>query len=183
MKRDMEQFVRIYQAYKDDVLRQVLHYVCDYDTAEEITQNIFYNLYTEESVIREETIRSLLLRIARQDSIDYLRKSKRIMPEDIEFYENDSALALPTTEDVCMEHIYSEMLRENSCTLMQELYRKNEEWYYLILMKYYQGLSGEEIARRMNIKEDVLYSKLYRAKKWIKKNYAAYYKKLIEGKE
>lgn len=66
-------------------------------------------------------------------------------------------------------------LKEN---IFEALYKKNSRWYDVITITYILGKPQKEVAENMGITLDVLHSTLYRAKKWIRKNYAEEYARL-----
>ena len=55
--------------------------------------------------------------------------------------------------------------------ILEALYRKNERWYDAITFTYLLEKPQKEVAEIMGVSPEVLYSMLYRAKRWIRKNY------------
>ena len=47
----------------------------------------------------------------------------------------------------------------------------NERWYEAVTLTYCLEKSQREVAEIMGVSVEVLHSMLYRAKKWIRKNY------------
>ena len=68
-------------------------------------------------------------------------------------------------------------LKEN---IFEALYKKNPRWYDVITITYILGKPQKEVAENMGITLDVLHSTLYRAKQWIRKNYAEEYAHLSD---
>ena len=50
---------------------------------------------------------------------------------------------------------------------------ENERWYEAMTMVYCLGRKQKDVADAMGISLDVLTALLYRARKWVKKNYSS----------
>ena len=61
------------------------------------------------------------------------------------------------------------------------LFEENKRWYDAIMAVYLLEKPQKEVAREMGISLEVLHSMLYRAKKWIRKNYEKRYRYLDEA--
>lgn len=61
------------------------------------------------------------------------------------------------------------------------LFEENKRWYDAIMAVYLLEKPQKEVAREMGISLEVLHSMLYRAKKWIRKNYEKKYRYLDEA--
>jgi len=58
------------------------------------------------------------------------------------------------------------------------LRKENESWYQIVNLIFCLEKPHDVVAKELGISKDVLYSKLYRAKKWIRKNFEDEYKNL-----
>ena len=79
-----------------------------------------------------------------------------------------------------------EVLRQKDCrelhdTIFADLYEKNSRWYEAVTVSYTLDKPQKEVADKMGISVDTLYSTLYRAKQWIKKHYEEQFHQL-DGK-
>ena len=79
-----------------------------------------------------------------------------------------------------------EVLRQKECrelhdTIFADLYEKNSRWYEAVTVSYTLDKPQKEVAEKMGISVDTLYSTLYRAKQWIKKYYEEQFHQL-DGK-
>ena len=66
-----------------------------------------------------------------------------------------------------------EVFRQKECrelhdTIFADLYEKNSRWYEAVTVSYTLDKPQKEVAEKMGISVDTLYSTLYRAKQWIK---------------
>ena len=59
--------------------------------------------------------------------------------------------------------------------IFDALYRKNPRWYEAITITYVLDKPQKEVAEYMEVTLEVLHSILYRAKQWIRENYAEEY--------
>lgn len=79
-----------------------------------------------------------------------------------------------------------EVFRQKECrelhdTIFADLYEKNSRWYEAVTVSYTLDKLQKEVAEKMGISVDTLYSTLYRAKQWIKKYYEEQFHQL-DGK-
>lgn len=69
----------------------------------------------------------------------------------------------------------NDMLTER---ILEELYDKKKEWYYVIMDICILQMSYEEAAKHLNIEVQVLRARLYRARRYIRKKYGEEYQEL-----
>lgn len=62
--------------------------------------------------------------------------------------------------------------------ILEELYDKKKEWYYVIMDICILQMSYEEAAKHLNIEVQVLRARLYRARRYIRKKYGEEYQEL-----
>lgn len=179
----VEQFESIYHAYKYDVKRVSKKLVHDDDTAEEITQIVFVKLFTQVTVIDESTVRALLLRIASNESMRFLRRQNRFYPIDDEWYDTESILVSEPLEEEYIRKLQGIDTDTFYANVMTALRIHNSEWYDVIFAIYYLGLPREEVAERLGIEISVLYGRVKRAKKWMRKCFKNDYDDMIDWDE
>ena len=173
-----EQFDEIYRTYQNDVYKISLYYTNDEYTAQDITQNVFLRFYCHFENTKIESIRAYLLRSARNLSFNWLRDQKRGIKG--EYIENIPEERVPQY-NVEHEYIKEEQNRANKAFLdrvMTELQQENESWYDILNLIYCLEKSHEEVCDELDLTRDVLYSKIYRAKRWIRKKYEKEYEQL-----
>lgn len=178
MGYDMEKFVGIYHTHKNMVLKIAQHYVKNLDDAEEVMQDVFEELFKAEVPVKDEKIRSYLIQASKNTSIDVLRKKKHFCMDSS---DDERQWKEPTTDSVEEGYMEAFIRRESAelCDcIMHALYCHNREWHQVIHMMYYLEMSGEEISEQLGIDTEILYSRSYRARKWIQKKYKEQYRKL-----
>lgn len=170
---DNNAFDTIYDNYVDEVYKTALRYTCNHHTAEEITQTAFMKLYMNLDHVKEDAIGAWLLTAAKNAALNDNRKRKR---ESLK--ENDTcgeSLSTDHFEDEFIEMLYTEEYKELAHSIFADLYHTNQRWYEAITITYLLEKPQKEVAEVMGINLETLHSMLYRAKKWIKKNYREKY--------
>lgn len=173
-----ERFEKIYQEYHHDVYRISLYYTKNEYEAQDITQKVFYKLYQHFDEIHLESVRAYMFRAARNLSYNWLRDRKRELEGDAERTLLKESLVLPGPEEY---YLHVETLRAKGdffSAVMTQLQQENEMWYDIVNYIYCLNMSHDDVARVLGISKSVLYSKLYRAKQWIRKHYKEEYEKL-----
>ncbi len=172
-----EQFDAIYRAYHNDVYKISLYYTKNEAAAQDIAQNVFYQFYLHCDNINPERIRPYLVRSARNYSYNWLRDMKReVQSEFLENVPEDKVIK----EGVEERYMWIEQRRENRKLvnkIMEGLRQENESWYDIINLIYCLEKSHDDVCDELDITKDVLYSKLYRAKRWLRKTYEKEYHK------
>ena len=172
-----EKFEEFYRTYQNDVYRISLYYTKDEYIAQDIAQKAFYKLYLHFDHVNLDSVRSYLLRTARNFSFNWLRDMKNEQGDYIDNIPEESAI-LHSAED---EYIIDEKQRERkefASEILHKVWEENESWYDILNLIYCLEKPHDEVAKELGISKDVLYSKLYRAKRWLRKHYEDEYLKL-----
>lgn len=123
----------------------------------------------------EELIQPWLLLTTRNMVYDYLRKMQvRKDTHSINGIEDFMVIHEDNTERV-ITRLSHNMLTER---ILEELYDKKKEWYYVIMDICILQMSYEEAAKHLNIEVQVLRARLYRARRYIRKKYGEEYQEL-----
>jgi RNA polymerase sigma-70 factor, ECF subfamily len=136
-RRDAAAFGELYERYLAHVYRYIAYRTARQDVAEDLTSEVFLNAWKtiERFEDRGYTFRAWLLRLAHNEVIDHYRTHKR----DTSLPEYDAhALALAGPE----------LLAETNAdraSLLGALYRLPDEWQQLILLRFVEDFSFEEI--------------------------------------
>lgn len=173
-----ERFERIYRAYQNDVYKISLYYTKDEHTAQDISQKVFYQFYLHMDGVNSDSIRTYLIRSARNLSYNWLRDMKRQVHGDYLDVVAEEDVPQYSTED---DYIRDEQERERKefiAMLLERLREENESWYNVVNLIYCLEKPHDTVAKELGMTREVLYNKLYRAKKWLRKKYEDEYKKL-----
>lgn len=167
-----EKFDSIYRSYAKDVYRACLHISQNEDLAQEMTQQAFVNFYERFETTKVECARAYLIRSARNLLYNYYRDHKR------EWVPEEDEEEVPIIDGIVdsVEHQYFEEMKQTMMgklthEILEDLKAHHEPWYEIIYMIFFLEMSHDEIAEKMGITKEVLYSRLHRAKLWIQKNY------------
>ena len=178
---DKAAFEEIYRENADAVYQTALRYCENHYTAEEITQTVFMKLYVNLENINPKSINSWLLTTAKHMAINRKRHIKReILKENIEYAERKDIVIYDSLEDEYISSLYKEECRELVETIFSDLYSLNPRWYDAVTITYFLEKPQKEVADVMGVKLETLHSMLYRAKKWIRKNYKERFNHLDE---
>ncbi len=167
-----ENLDRIYRAYAKDVYHACFYLTKDEGLSQEMVQQAFLNFYEKNVEVKPECERAYLIQTARNLIYNYFRHTKfEVYQSD----ESDEKFFMDSTTE-CLEDEYLEReLRASRKELSEEILATvkahNEEWYHILYDMFFLEKHHDDIAEELGITKEVLYSRLYRAKVWIRKNY------------
>lgn len=167
-------FDMIYEENAEIVYKVALKYSGNHHEAEEIAQSVFIKLYMNMDYVNPEVARSWLILTAKYMSLNYKRDTQReMLVESMDQLEAEgySEALENSAEDIFMNKLEECELQGYTGDILGALYRKNERWYDAVTFSYVLGKPQKEVAEIMGVSLEVLYSMLYRAKRWIRKNY------------
>ncbi len=173
-----EKFARIYGEYKHDIYIVAMHFAKDYDLAQEITQAAFYKLYLGFDKVREETVRALLIRMVKNILLNRIRDTKREVPGDLlDLLDESDEFTLSLEE----ERIEAEDRKRkvSLChSILERLSKENPSWCEALIEVYYWERPQAEVAEELGVSIEILHSRLYRARQWIRKHYKSEYENI-----
>lgn len=164
LKTDEKFFTELYNTYKNTIYNTAMFILGNRALAEEITQEVFLTIYSKAMEIRHpESIKKWITTVTTNACINCLKKESKIIP-----YEEN-----------VIKNFYD---KSNQSTLEDKLIQKElyEEVFSLILqlpknlkiptiLYYYNDFSYEEISSIMNCPTGTVKSRLFNAKKIIRK--------------
>lgn len=142
-------------------------------------ENVYHknkgNVYRIAKSYSDSHKESWLITTTKNTAINYMKKRKReYLHEDIELYSNQYLEEhIESAEDSVFRNILLKEKQKHSWTILDALYVENERWYEAMTMVYCLGRKQKDVADAMGISLDVLTALLYRARKWVKKNYSS----------
>lgn len=154
---------RLYKENVSKVYRTALYYVEDHYVAEEIVQEAFLKLYDNLGDICMESGPAWLITTAKNMAKNYLRDSKWETPME-EVPEQEVPYSSEGLDAQLIEVLRQKECRELHDTIFADLYEKNSRWYEAVTVSYTLDKPQKEVAEKMGISVDTLYSTLYRAK-------------------
>lgn len=155
-------FEQLFQEYSDVIYRLALYKTNDIDTAEEITQETFLRLWKHiESDKEIDNPKSYLYQITRNLVIDYYRKKKDTSLDNL--IEEGFEPSNQTTKQETLTDIH---LLRSVIDNLDEMYREP------IYLKYIEGYKVKEIARIMEVSENVVSVRISRGKQQLQERFS-----------
>lgn len=162
---DQKAYAEIMQRYKDSIYFMALKMVNNKDDAMDLTVETFAKAFENlEKYKPEYAFSTWLFRIATNNSIDFIRKKRlNVVSLDTLFEEEGEENYLQVRaeglnpEETSIRKQESERLK-NMVEQLPLRYRK------LIVLRYYEELSYEEIAQQMDIPLGTVKAQLFRAR-------------------
>jgi len=147
---DWEAIHFLYVRFSDEVYRFVLTFVHNTHEAEDITQNVFAKLMQaiKKYEPREVPFAAWLLRVARNASLDHMRKQRQIPCEEV--YASDEG--------------HEQLGFERGRSLRDAFQRLPEEQREVVLLRHVKGLSPVEIAAALDKTEGAVHGLHHRGR-------------------
>ncbi|MBP39279.1 MAG: sigma-70 family RNA polymerase sigma factor [Dehalococcoidia bacterium] len=158
---DYDAFNRLVIEYQDAVFAVVLRTVRNRAAAEDITQDAFISAFRKISSYRGGIFRAWLFRIAKNSSLDYLRKvarrSEKSIDEDIVYF---AEIVKDDTQDPVADALNSELARliEHCMGSLSEDHR------FAMVMIDVEGYQYDEAAESARVSIGTVKSRLNRAR-------------------
>ena len=161
-ENDEYRLTRLMNAYGSAVLRVCYLYLKDHALAQDAAQTTFFKAWQALKTLREgSTEKAWLMRIAVNTCKTMLRSHEyRLYAQSPDMDE----LPEPATQD---EHADSTVL--SAVLALPEKYRE------VVMLHYYQGLNGPEVARILHIPQATVLTRLHRARKLLETELKGWY--------
>ena len=180
IERNRKKLAEIYGDYKDDIYRVCLYFTKDQFVAQELAQQVFFNLYQHIDQIEMDGVRGYLIRSARNVCFNYFRDMKYEEAKGSwETLSEDSATII-SVEEIYFRNEEKHQRKTLSKNILERLQQENMDWYIAMNMTYCLGKPHDVVADELGISKDALYSLIYRAKKWIRKHYESEYDDIMK---
>lgn len=170
-------FEVIYRENQHDMYKVALYYTQQEQAAIEITQKAFYNLYLHFDSVDPNSMRAYMGRSIRNMTYNWTRDNKIAKDGNIEDYYED--LMIDSLEEVIIRKEEKKLAYDLASDILSGLYAKNQRWYDVIILVYYLEIPQEQVAKDQGVEKDVISSRLYRAKQWIRQQYREQYKEAL----
>ena len=140
-QRNQKAFGYLYDNYSAALYGIVNSIVTDKETANDVLQNVFINIWKkiESYDATKGRLFTWMLNIARNAAIDEIRskgfkdaQKNQAMPENVDL----AGSTMPVTDDIGLKKILGKL---------------KEEWRVLVDLSYFQGFTHEEISKAMDI--------------------------------
>lgn len=179
--RKEEKFDSIYQACAKDIYKISMYYAKDEDVAQELTQEAFFKLYVHFDNVNPEKACAWLAQTVKHLAFNRTRDSRsEVAGEEIDFII-DTKEAFPSIEEQFFRGEQMKTERELVESIFDSLHEEHPTWYEALTLVYCLEKPQLEVAEELGISLEVLHSRLYRAKQWIRKHYEDRYSEVATG--
>lgn len=158
LEQDLGAFDELMQRHQRLVYSVAIHLVRDSETAFDVTQTVFLKAFQRLDQYRHEAqVKTWLLRITYHESVDSLRRHRLrgALQEPLE--EASPHLAMEAAQE-------RELLqKDDRVQLSRALAGLNERHRLAVILRYFQGLGIQDIARILGCSEGVTKNMLFRS--------------------
>jgi RNA polymerase sigma-70 factor (ECF subfamily) len=152
---DRDAFRELFETYKDRVYSIAFHFTGDESTAKDVTQQVFLKLLTHiHQFRRDSAFTTWLFRLVANTCMDEHRRTRRFLPYEPESLGGEPA-ADAVGDAVVLEHEVAAAVRAAVGHLRPKL-------RLAILLRYFEGLSYEEMAESLGCSKGTVASRLNR---------------------
>lgn len=162
LKRGSEEaFERLFQGYKDRIFNVVFRIVGDMSSSEDVVQEVFLKAIKNIGSFNEKSaVYTWLYRIAVNAAVDFRKKFRPKGTVSIHRFENGEEVLPSPTEGPDKEPQRKEM----AALLHEAMEELSEKHRTILVLREFQGLSYEEIARVLGCSKGTVESRLFRAR-------------------
>lgn len=157
-----DSFRKIVSKYQNKIFSVALSMTSNYKDAEDLTQEVFIQVYKSLHTYQfKSSFSTWIYRITINKALDWKKRKKEnnFQLRDEFFYDN---YPLITTEELFIESIDKDSVNLN-INKLPDIYKE------VINLHYFDNYSYSQIAKKMNIAEKTVESRLYRARLMLKK--------------
>lgn len=160
IKKDERALLRLYKKYQPSVFRYVRSQINNYQTAEELTQDVFLDFIEALRDFRfQSSLKTFIFSIARHKVIDQIRKKKI---KSILFSHLPSFIVEGLKVVFMEDEIDKKELKNKIAKIIDSL---PNDYRLILRLKYIEGIKMKEISRELNLNFKATESLLFRARK------------------
>lgn len=150
-KRDQGAFSELYDRYSPLVYSMVLRIVKATDEAEDLTQEIFLQIWNKAEMFAQDkgSVYTWVVTIARRKAIDRLR-SKEMINKGQSLDVDDNFIALPDTAYMA-NPLHATITGEQESLMRNGLAQLSAEQRTILELSYYEGYTQEQISKKLNV--------------------------------
>ena len=140
------QFENLYKQYKNRIIAYISKRISSQEDAEELTGDIFLNLYKNRGSYEKEKsgMETWIFAITNNRLKNYYRDRKdEILTNSVEIYESSCEISVE-------KEVFQRQMKEDISWALQRLSERERK---ILVKKYYQGKGAREIAEEMQITE------------------------------
>jgi len=160
VNRDEKSLLLVYKKYQPSIFNFVKSQISNYQTAEELTQDIFLDFIEALRDFRfQSSLKTFIFSIARHKVIDQIRKKKI---KNILFSHLPSFIVEGLKVVLIDEEIDKKELQEKIAKIINSL---PNDYQLILRLKYIEGVKIKEISEKLKMNFKATESLLFRARK------------------
>lgn len=184
VEEKQKRFEKVYSRYSALVIKMIFDMTTDFGMAEEVCQNVFMQYFIHMHKVVPGCEKQWLMLTTKRIVIDHYKKASTKYEQLLDEVWEEKFSELQTVDEDRLENSVKRIAqKELANAILQDLRHKNKSWYTIINGLYMEERSTEEIAKKLRISISMLYSKLYRAKLYIRKRYGEQYLEYLKSFE
>ena len=158
MINSTDNFEAAYESHAKSIYRFLFWRTKDQQLAEDLTSTTFEKAWTSRASFHGGSVKSWLYRIARNTLIDHWRKKKELFVEDTDILQEDVRPGAGELLDVKLQ----------VQDLKKALDKLPGDMHSVVTMRFIEGLSCRQVAKRLSLSESNVRVLQYRALKKLK---------------
>lgn len=168
-KGDQKAYAELMERYRDSVYFMLLKMVNNKDDAEDLTIEAFGKAFKRLSQYTPTyAFSTWLFKIASNNCIDFIRRKKMIMFSIDKKFENDEGGELNMDIRADSPNPEEHMVRKQKVKHMHDIVDKLKPRYrVLVELRYFDELSYEEIAEKLDLPLGTVKAQLFRAREFL----------------
>lgn len=168
-KGDQQAYAELLDKYRESIYFMMLKMVQNADDAEDLTLEAFGKAFKRlDQYVPNYAFSTWLFRIATNNCIDFIRKKKlRTMSIDKPFEDSEGEESTMTlkSEGLNPEQTY---IKEQKIKMMRKVVdRLKPRYKNLVVLRYFEELSYEEISKELNLPLGTVKAQLFRAREFL----------------
>jgi RNA polymerase sigma-70 factor, ECF subfamily len=157
-------FSELVNRYKNKVFSLVYRFTNDYGDAQDISQEVFINVFRKLYTFNEKaSFSTWIYRISYNYCIDWIRKNKKRLRQEPVY---DEQIELADT-GINVEESFLEM--QKRVHLRKAILQLDEKYRNVLILFHFQELSYEEIGEVMQLPVKTVETRLYRGRQQLRK--------------
>lgn len=167
-----EAFHEVYQKNHKLIYQAVLIRTHNRDLAEDICQQTFLKYFEYSDTVKKGAERGWLLTVAKNLLVDDFRRKKHQLLDEQQI--SDENLEQCYEVDIEKEISRKDLLKQ----ILYQLEERNKDWYDAVMDVCILNLSEKEVAEQRGISIELLRTRIYRGRQFLKKIFGEEYKDL-----
>lgn len=143
---DQKAFNELFTRYRDRIFAYLFKITKSRETSEEIVLDVFLKIWMGRTILEEiQNIEAFLFRVARNKAVDFLRLTQKSRLQQLELWDRIQGLA------PCDQADFNTLLKETHASLERAVDQLSPQRKRVFQLSHEQGLSFEEISKRLNL--------------------------------